>query len=88
MKSLPERFGVTRNFVYEHADELAVRRLGSGPRARLRFDLRDVESRIACLGSRESTPPDAASQAALRRRRRPLTGTTVEVLPIRGARLP
>ena len=31
---------VDRAYVYEHAAELGVFRLGSGPRARLRFDLR------------------------------------------------
>src|ERR1700726_2902578 len=33
------RLGVARAWVYEHAVELGARRLGSGPRARLRFDL-------------------------------------------------
>ena len=32
------RFGVTRSWVYAHADELGVVRLGDGPRPRLRFD--------------------------------------------------
>src|SRR5256885_6052015 len=33
------RFAVSRTWVYEHADELGAVRLGTGPRARLRFDL-------------------------------------------------
>lgn len=37
--TLARRLGVTRGFVYEHADELGGARLGDGPRARLRFDL-------------------------------------------------
>src|SRR4051794_26213047 len=32
------RFGVARSWVYAHADELGVVRLGDGPRPRLRFD--------------------------------------------------
>ena len=32
------RFGVARSWVYAHADELGVVRLGAGPRPRLRFD--------------------------------------------------
>ncbi|MGH3026022.1 MAG: hypothetical protein ACRDLR_06215 [Gaiellaceae bacterium] len=31
------RLGVTREWVYEHADELGASRIGSGPRPRLRF---------------------------------------------------
>jgi hypothetical protein len=34
--------GVDRGYVYEHAVELGAWRLGSGPRARLRFDLEEV----------------------------------------------
>ena len=32
------RLGVERNWVYDHAEELGVVRLGEGPRPRLRFD--------------------------------------------------
>jgi len=35
--SVAEHLGVSRDYVYEHADDLGARRLGSGPRARLRF---------------------------------------------------
>lgn len=38
---------VSRGYVYEHADELGCRRLGSGPRARLRFSLAEVDERHA-----------------------------------------
>jgi hypothetical protein len=31
------RLGVTREWVYEHANELGAARIGSGPRPRLRF---------------------------------------------------
>ena len=34
---LARRLGVSREWVYEHADELGARRIGSGPRPRLRF---------------------------------------------------
>jgi hypothetical protein len=40
-----EYLNVDRAFVYENADELGARRLGSGPRARLRFPLEEVDSR-------------------------------------------
>jgi hypothetical protein len=75
---------VDPSYVYEHADELGAMRLGTGPKARLRFDLEDVRQRISCEAGRESVRPDAASQAASRRRRRRPLGTTVPLLPIRG----
>jgi|tagenome__1003787_1003787.scaffolds.fasta_scaffold20520901_1 hypothetical protein len=37
------RFGVSVDYVYAHARELGAIRLGEGPKARLRFDLADVE---------------------------------------------
>jgi hypothetical protein len=37
-----EWWGVARRWIYEHADELGVRRLGSGIRPRLRFDPAEV----------------------------------------------
>jgi hypothetical protein len=79
------RLGVSRGFVYEHADELGARRLGSGPRARLRFDLAEVDERLsACSASRKSPEPETARQAASRPRRRKPLGTSVPLLPIRG----
>jgi hypothetical protein len=56
---LPERitaeevscwWGVSRRWVYDHADELGARRMGSGPRPRLRFDPDEVAERLG--------PPD------------------------------
>jgi hypothetical protein len=75
---------VEQSFVYEHADELGAMRLGSGPRARLRFDLETVRAAISCQVSRESEPSEVASQAVSRRRRRTSLGTSVDLLPIRG----
>jgi hypothetical protein len=34
------------SFVYEHADELGAYRLGTGPRARLRFDFDEPTSNL------------------------------------------
>lgn len=34
---LAARYGVSRDWVYTHADELGATRLGTGPRARMRF---------------------------------------------------
>lgn len=38
--TLATHLGVTRGFIYEHAQQLGGVRLGNGPRPRLRFDLR------------------------------------------------
>ena len=54
-RSSPPTLMVEASFVYEHAVELGAMRLGSGPRARLRFDLEDVVA-----------PPRARDSGALR----------------------
>jgi len=45
---------VGRQWVYEHAEQLGARRLGDGPRARLRFDLETIRAASACLTSKQS----------------------------------
>jgi hypothetical protein len=46
-----DRFAVGRAWVYQHAEELGARRLGQGPKPRLRFDAHEV---AAALDSREA----------------------------------
>lgn len=78
--------GVSIGYVYEHADELGARRLGTGPRARLRFSLADVDERLtSCTPNRKSDRRDPSAQAASASGRRRRTGTQVKLLPIRGA---
>ena len=48
------RFNVDRGWVYAHAAELGVVRLGDGPRARLRFDPAVVAQRLAVAPGRVS----------------------------------
>ena len=84
---LAERLGVDRDFVYEHATRLGAVRLGAGPKARLRFDLGEAEKAITCLSSRGSQAPDPAPALASRPRRRRRSGTTVDLLPIRGRKV-
>lgn len=38
-RELAEGLGVSLDYVYSHATELGAMRLGSGPKARIRFDL-------------------------------------------------
>lgn len=51
-KVIAEQWGVDRRWVYEHADQLGARRLGSGPRPRLRFDPTEVGERLGSLCGR------------------------------------
>lgn len=80
------RFGVTREYVYEHAGDLGAVRLGDGPRARLRFDMEEVAMRLTgCAAGSESPDDVSPAQAATRRsRRRRGLGTAAQLLPIRG----
>lgn len=41
-----ELWGVSRRWVYNHADALGAKRLGSGPRPRLRFDPEELTERL------------------------------------------
>jgi hypothetical protein len=85
-----EYLGVSRAFVYEHADELGVHRLGAGPKARLRFDLAEVDSRLtSCyLGRGSHTVEKAMVEPVQRRRRRPGLGTNLDLLPVKRPRPP
>jgi hypothetical protein len=69
------RFNVDRGWVYAHAAELGVVRLGEGPRARLRFDPAVVAQRLAAAPGRVS-----ASRTYL-----PVTAD-VPLLPIKRSR--
>jgi hypothetical protein len=76
------RFGVDRAWVYAHADDLGVVRLGAGSRPRLRFEPRKVTAALACFSaSRGSKALEAPS-----RRRGPTPATSPEfpLLPVRG----
>lgn len=46
-----DEFGVSADWLYANADVLGAIRLGSGPRARLRFDRTTIAERIAKLAS-------------------------------------
>lgn len=49
-------WGISRRWVYDHAEELGARRMGSGRRPRLRFDPEEVAERLG--------PPDRAAPGA------------------------
>jgi hypothetical protein len=80
-----KHLGVTRGYVYEHSAALGARRLGTGPRARLRFNLEEVDARLStCSAGRESATAEPVPAKASRRRRQRRMGTSVDLLPIRG----
>jgi hypothetical protein len=84
-QSVAEYLAVERNWVYEHATLLRARRLGTGPKARLRFSLEDIDAALTCSAGRESgTAATPVSESVSRRRRTRALGTDVDLLPIRG----
>lgn len=46
-------WGMSRRWVYENADRLGARRIGTGPRPRLRFDPDEVGAKLGAPGARE-----------------------------------
>ncbi len=80
------RLGVERSWVYAHADEIGGIRLGNGPRARLRFDPDTVAERlhVGSVGSEPQHPESRSGNREARPRHRHSTGTSSDLLPIRG----
>lgn len=78
--------GCERGWVYEHAAQLRARRLGEGPRARLRFLLDDVDEVLTCYPGRTSqgVASPAKPTVSSRRQVRPM-GTNVALLPVKGS---
>ena len=61
-QQVAERFNVDRSWVYAHAEELGVVRLGHGPRPRLRFDAGVVAQLLLVKRGREvATRPSMQS---------------------------
>jgi len=83
---LAQALGVSRDTVYAHVTELGGRRIGAGPRGRLRFDLDAALERWTCRSVGERSPSGKAPAQARTppaRRRRP-AGSGEQLLPIRG----
>jgi hypothetical protein len=75
---LSTRLGLARSTIYEKASELGAIRIGSGPRARLRFDPDQVAERL------ERGAPARVARVVSRRRRPDPPRQGWELLPIRG----
>jgi len=77
---LAKHLGLTRAWVYEHAQDLGAIQVGNGPRPRLRFD--PALAREALRAHRHrSGPASTPARPPGRPRRRP-TATSVPLLPV------
>ncbi len=56
-RQVAARFNVERSWVYAHADELGVVRIGQGPRPRLRFDPAVVAQHLLARPARTAVAP-------------------------------
>src|SRR4029453_3385607 len=79
--AVSQEFGVSTDWVYANAGRLGAIRLGSGPRARLRFDRATTADRIAKVGSRAAR--DRSSPRGMRPRGA-REGADGDLLPILG----
>lgn len=80
---LARHFGVSRAWVYEHANELGVIRLGEGNRGRLRFDMHVAADAInARTRTNTAQPPRAPKRRPGRPRKQPTS--SIRLLPYRG----
>ena len=56
---IAREYGLTRGWVYKHARELGGQRMGSGPKARLRFRAAEVRQRLSDLQVAQPALADA-----------------------------
>ena len=80
--AVSEEFGVSTDWVYANAGRLGAIRLGSGPRARLRFERATIAERIAKVASHAAR--ERSSQRG-KRRRGTRAGADGDLLPILGS---
>lgn len=67
-RALADELGVDRDWVYAHSEELGVIRLGTGPKAPLRFDVQRARDALTAMNTDGSQtapepPPRRASRA-------------------------
>lgn len=84
-EDLARRHGVSRSFIYEHAEELGVIRLGAGPRPRLRFDPELALRAFADRRQDKNPGEEAGRRRARGRHAGPVAIHAAPLLPIRGA---
>jgi len=72
------RHGMTRSWVYEHADRLGAIRLGHGTKPRLRFD----PEHVAAIANQTTNPPEQPTATPPRPRQRHRAGVTQAGAPL------
>ena len=80
---LSRRLGLSRSTVYEKADQLGAIRIGTGPRARLRFDP-DLVAKSLGVGRAAVEASGSTRRRTVRRRRATRRPQKPGLLPIRG----
>jgi hypothetical protein len=83
-QSVAAAVDVEREWVYAHARELGVVRLGPGPKARMRFHLTVVRERITALA--QVNPPAAPEPRRRQRHPRRTTIPGVQLIQCRSSR--
>ena len=83
-QALASVLGVSRDYVYEHAEELGAVRLGDGPRGRLRFRLDQALVTNVCLsGKRSNLAAGLGSEPKRHHRTQAGLGSSTPLLPIK-----
>jgi hypothetical protein len=77
------RFGVSADWVYEHANTIGVVRLGDGPKARLRFDPKKVAEALGAGDRPANAAQPVTAPGRRRRRRKATTSGGAPLLPIK-----
>jgi hypothetical protein len=79
---LAKKLGLNPAWVYEHAAELGAKRIGSGPKARIRFELHVAKAALARMEADRTAPTTTTSSR--KRPRPPLAIDEHEVPLLRG----
>ncbi|MGH2904135.1 MAG: hypothetical protein ACRDK7_11215 [Solirubrobacteraceae bacterium] len=79
---LAKRLGLTRAWVYEHANELGAIPIGDGPKPRLRFDPEVAKQALQARNRRREPEPMQTKGPRPGRPRRHPAASTVPLLPV------
>jgi hypothetical protein len=85
-RDLADELGVERDWVYANAERLGAVRLGSGPRARVRFDLEQAREALAAGRKDSDLERDGPSRGRRGRPQRRVVAPDVALIQGRGSR--
>src|SRR5438046_258779 len=80
-REVSRRFGVSRDWVYAHSEELGAVRLGAGSKPRLRFDPARVLQALTDRAEADDPPPSRPAAPAARLSRRRTSSPRPHLLP-------